>query len=170
MLPAQFLLDLGVYMQTAAHIELAIWQTTMHAEGIDLHSAEEHRNYIEIKFKTGLLVKRYRECASRCPPEIAARIRAVVDHVEEGLETRNLAAHGVFFWEDEAIGKIGAAHYYARGKIKDGTRQVFEIIEPITRELAEETLRIADQQLHEVIAIRTAVIAWRYPDGMPGDE
>lgn len=43
MLPSDFLLDLGVYMQTAAHIELAVWQTTMHAEGIDVHSVEAHR-------------------------------------------------------------------------------------------------------------------------------
>ena len=27
MLPPKFLLDLGAYMQTAAHIELAVWQT-----------------------------------------------------------------------------------------------------------------------------------------------
>ena len=43
MLPQQFLLDLGPYMQTAAHIELAVWQTIMHTEGIDQHSVEEYR-------------------------------------------------------------------------------------------------------------------------------
>ncbi|WP_128515542.1 hypothetical protein [Tabrizicola thermarum] len=52
MLPQQFLLDLGTYMQTAAHIELAVWQTTMHAEGIDPHSVEEYRSYVSLKLKT----------------------------------------------------------------------------------------------------------------------
>lgn len=165
MLPAQFLLDLGVYMQTAAHIELVVWQTTMHAEGIDLHSAEEYRRYVELKFLTKGLLKRYRESADFCPVPIADRIRASAHLVEVGLETRNLAAHGAFFPDDEVPGVIGAAHYFARGVRKE--RELFEVKQAVTQQTVEDTLRIANQLLHEVISIRTAVIGWRFPAGMP---
>lgn len=82
MLPAQFLLDLGTYMQTAAHIELAVWQTTMHAEGIDPHSAEEYRGYVGLKLKTTELIDRFRKSAECCPIAISDRIRSVAVEVE----------------------------------------------------------------------------------------
>lgn len=166
MLPSDFLLDLGVYMQTAAHIELAVWQTTMDAEGIDVHSVEAHRQFVAIKLSTGGLLKRFRESASFCPGWIADRIRALADQVEQGLETRNLAAHGAFYWEGE--GQIGAAHYFGRGP--RGAREYFEVQQPATRQVVEETIQVANQLLHEVIALRSMVYAWRFPDGLPWDD
>ena len=165
MLPAQFLLDLGTDMQTAAHIEHAVCQTTMHAEGIDPHSAEEYRGYVDLKLKTQELLNRFRGSAEKCPPVIANRIRAVADEVANGLETRNLAAHGAFFWEDQNLGALGAAHYFARGRGK--ARELFEVKQTISRQQVEETIQVANQLLHAVIELRTAVIDWRYPDGMP---
>lgn len=165
MLPAQFLLDLGTYMQTAAHIELAVWQTTMHAEGIDPHSAAEYRGYVGLKLKTQELLDRFRSSADKCPPVIAARIRAVAEEVARGLETRNLAAHGAFFWEDQNEGTLGAAHYFARGKGK--VRELYEVKQTISLQQVEEAIQVANQLLHAVIALRSAVVDWRYPDGMP---
>ena len=165
MLPAQFLLDLGTYMQTAAHIELAVWQTTMHAEGIDPHSPEEYRGYVGLKLKTHELLQRFRGSASKCPPFIAGRIRSVADEGENGLETRTLAAHGAFFWKDDSQGTLGAAHYVARGRGK--ARELFEVKQTIGRQQVEEATKVANQLLHSVIGLRTAVIDWRYPNGMP---
>ncbi len=164
MLPQQFLLDLGVYMQTAAHIELAVWQTTMHAEGVDAHSAEEYRNYVALKLSTKELICRFRKSGIGCPPFIAERIRSVADEWANGLETRNLAAHGAFFWSDQDQGTLGAAHFFARGPTKAG--KLFEVTQSITRQQAEDALSSANQLLHEVIALRQMVIEWRYPDGM----
>ena len=165
MLPPQFLLDLGTYMQTAAHIELAVWQTTMHAEGIDPHSAEEYRGYVGLKLKTQELLDRFRGSADRCPADIADRIRSVANEVANGIETRNLAAHGAFFWEDMAQGTLGTAHFFARGKGK--LRELFEVKQTVSRQVVEETIQVANQLLHDVIALRAAVIDWRYPNGMP---
>jgi hypothetical protein len=165
MLPQQFLLDLGVYMQTAAHIELAVWQTTMHAEGIDPYSAEEYRDYVELKLSTSELLKRFRKCATGCPQIVADRISSVADEVAKGLETRNLAAHGAFFIEDDAQGILGAAHYFGRGTRK--TRELFEVKQTVNRQVVEDALKVADQLLHDVIVLRAMVIDWRYPNGMP---
>jgi hypothetical protein len=165
MLPPQFLLDLGTYMQTAAHIELAVWQTTMHSEGIDPHSAEEYRGYVALKLKTQELLARFRSSADLCPPMIAERIRSLADEVAKGIDTRNLAAHGAFFWEDQKEGTLGAAHYFARGRGQ--ARELFEVKQTVSRQAVEETIQVVNQLLHDVIALRTAVIEWRYPDGMP---
>ncbi|MFN3992162.1 MAG: hypothetical protein ACK4IU_04560 [Tabrizicola flagellatus] len=165
MLPQQFLLDLGTYMQTAAHIELAVWQTTMHAEGIDPHSVEEYRGYVSLKLKTQELLSRFRNSAKNCPNTIAERILSLAADVESGLETRNLAAHGAFYFEDHLNGTLGAAHYFARGKGKE--RELFEVKQSITKQQVDETIRIADRLLHDVIALRKLVIDWRFPDGMP---
>ena len=152
-------------MQSAAHIELAVWQTTMHAEGIDPHSAEEYRGYVGLKLKTQELLDRFRGSADHCPPAIAHHIRSVADEVARGIETRNLAAHGAFFWEDQTQGTLGAAHYFARGRGK--ARDLFEVKQTVSRQAVEETIRVANQLLHDVIALRAAVIDWRYPNGMP---
>jgi hypothetical protein len=165
MLPPQFLLDLGTYMQTAAHIELAVWQTTMHAEGIDQHSAEEYRGYVGLKLKTQELLDRFRSSADHCPADIADRIRAVAQEVANGIETRNLAAHGAFFWEDQTQGTLGAAHYFARGRGK--ARELYEVKQTVSRQVVEETIQVANKLLHDVIDLRAAVIEWRYPAGMP---
>ncbi|MES2666837.1 MAG: hypothetical protein V4712_12095 [Pseudomonadota bacterium] len=165
MLPPQFLLDLGTYMQTAAHIELAVWQTTMHAEGIDPHSAQEYRSYVDLKLKTSELLSRFRRSANDCPTAIADRIHAVAQDVANGIETRNLVAHGAFFWEGQSQGTLGAAHYFARGNGKE--RELYEANETVGRLVVEETIQVADKLLRDVIALRGDVIQWRYPDGMP---
>jgi hypothetical protein len=153
-------------MQTAAHIELAVWQTTMHAEGIDVYSAEAYRDYVALKLSTQGLLKRFRASASFCPGWIAERIFALADQVEQGLETRNLAAHGAFYWEGESA--IGAAHYLARGT--RAAREYFEVQQTGTRQDAEDTLRAADQLLNELIALRSMVYEWRFPDGLPWED
>lgn len=165
MLPAQFLLDLGAYMQTAAHIELAAWQVAMHAEGIDPNSEEAFRDFIKTKLSTDKLLDRFQRSAEHCPAWIASRIREIGSRVKDGLETRNLAAHGAFFVEN---GELRAAHYFPRGKGKD--RQLLELNEAVERHVVEETLQVANQLLHEVIALRAMVYEWRYPDGLPWED
>ncbi|MEZ5797258.1 MAG: hypothetical protein R3D63_07160 [Paracoccaceae bacterium] len=159
------LLDLGTYMQTAAHTELAVWQTTMLAEGIDPHSPVDYRGYVNIKLRTAELLRRFRGSAASCPAWLADRIQEVADEVERGLETRNLAAHGAFFLDDPGKGTLGAAHYFARGQGRD--RELFEIKQAVTRQQVEDAIRAGNQLLHSVIALRQAIQDWRYPNGTP---
>jgi hypothetical protein len=149
-------------MQTAAHIELAAWQIAMHAEGIDPFSEEAFRDFINTKLSTGALLKRFHGSAEHCPAWIASRIREIGDRVQDGLEIRNLAAHGAFFVEN---GELRAAHYLRRGK--GGDRQILELSESVERRVVEETLQVANQLLHELIALRAMVYEWRYPGGLP---
>ena len=163
-LPQQVLLDIGTYMQTAAHIELAVWQITMYAAGIDHYSTDEYREFVAVKISTDGLLKRLRQSADNCPEPLAGRISALAEQIEQGKEIRNLAAHGAFFWEDQE-GTLGAAHYFSRGPRK--AREFFEVTQSVSRHEVESAIESANQLLHNAIALRRDIIAWRYPDGMP---
>ncbi|MBW6507501.1 MAG: hypothetical protein K0B00_12210 [Rhodobacteraceae bacterium] len=156
--------DLGVYLQTAAHIEFEGWQTVMYAEGIDVRSRTEFLEYVELKLHTRDLLARYRACAARCPGSISARILTAATRVEDGLETRNLAAHGAFFWDDGQA-KLKAVHYCPRGWGKD--RELCDETRHFTLADFQGLLDDAGQLLQEFRAIRKAVIAWRYRGGLP---
>lgn len=168
MLPHEFLFDLGSYLQTAAHIELAVWTTTVHADGVDLQSADQHREYAAIKISTHALLERFRKSAANCPDTIADRIKTLADEISIGLEPRNMAAHGAFFPNVDSPGTLGTAHYFARGRGKE--RQIFEATQTITRSDVENALNVADQLLTDIIKLREDVCDWRYPDGIPENQ
>lgn len=161
MLPAQFLLDLGTYMQTAAHTELAIWQITMYAEGANLHSADDYREYANLKLGTRELLRRFQSCADRCPPFIARRIRLIAEAIIRFNEVRNLAAHGAFFIEDHTEGVLGVAHYFARGT--GASRELYEARQVVRQHDVDTELHKANELLHDVIALRSMVQDWRCP-------
>ena len=85
----------------------------------------------------------------------------MADEVANGIDTRNLAAHGAFFWEDQTQGTLGAAHYFARGKGK--ARELFEVKQTVSRQAVEETIQVANMLLHDVIDLRAAVISSALP-------
>jgi hypothetical protein len=167
MLPQEFLVDLGTYLQTAAHIELTVWQTMMYADGADLTSAEVHREYVEIKLTTWQLLKRFRKSAENCPPELGDRILTIAGEIAIGLEARNMAAHGAFFLDQHNPGALATAHFMARGQRKN--REVFEASQTVTREDVTNVIRVADKLLTDVIALHQEVRHWRQTEknGIP---
>lgn len=162
MLPAEFLLDLGTYLQTAAHIELTIWQTMRYADGADLTSAEIHREYVELKLTTRQLLKRFRKSAENCPPWLGDRIREIAREIADGLEVRNMAAHGAFFLDQHNPGALATAHFMARGQ--GNNREVFEVSQTVTRDDVTNAIAVADKLLTDVIALHQNVLDWRQPD------
>ena len=67
MLPADLLVKIGIYMQSAAHLELAIWRITMFGSGIDPHSNDQFREYLDVKRETTKLLERFRKTALIVP-------------------------------------------------------------------------------------------------------
>lgn len=167
MLPSQFLLDLGTYLQTAAHSELAVWQTIMHAEGTAPNSVQDFQAAVGLKLRTSELIERFKACAGFCPPFIAARVRSVASIYADRLEVRNLAAHGAFFVEDQSEGTLCVCHYFMRGRGKD--REVMQVNQTVSQQDANDAIRLANELLHELIALRQLVEDWRNPNGDPDD-
>ena len=162
MLPPEFLLDLGTYLQTAAHIELTIWQTMSAADGADLTSAEVHREYVELKLTTRQLLERFRKSSESCPPWLGDRIRDIAGEIADGLDVRNMAAHGAFYLNQDIPGALATAHFMARGRGKD--REVIEVSQTVTRDDVTNAIAVADKLLADVIALHQNVLDWRRND------
>lgn len=154
MLPARVLLEIGIYLQTAAHIELTIWQIIMAAENSFTSDQDNFSEYLEVRKSTPKLVKRFRDCSSKCPPQLLIRVRALAERIEEGLINRNLAAHGAFFSHAQT-GKIGVAHYFSVGQKHH--KRWYEINEPINQRQIRNAIDDIDNILREAISIRALI-------------
>ncbi|MBI1416373.1 MAG: hypothetical protein GC146_04045 [Limimaricola sp.] len=151
MLPAQLLVRIGIYVQTAAHLELAVWQILMQARNVDEHDGVALRKHLEIKKTTPKLIAELKDAAKDCPPNISLRISMLAEKIEQGLENRNLVAHGAFFVENSNE-NIHVAHFFPRGKGKE--RQWFQIDSSITERAAKNAIEEIDTLLREAISIR----------------
>ena len=152
MLPARLLLEIGIYLQSAAHIELTVWQIIMAAEGAFTNNEANFHEYLEVRNSTPTLAKRFRACSAKCSPHIAIRIAALSTRIENGLINRNLAAHGAFF-SNTQTDKIGVAHYFSKGK--KSTKLWYEINENIHQKQIREAISDIDSILREAVSIRS---------------
>lgn len=154
MLPARLLTSIGIYLQSAAHLELAIWQIVMLAEGIDETSNDQLIQTLEFKKITQKLISRLRKCSRKCHAPVGLRIHLLANKIADGVENRNLAAHGAFFIDDKTDG-IRVAHYFPRGKGND--RRWFEYQEAISERAIRVALEEIDQLLREAVEIRSVL-------------
>lgn len=152
MLPARLLVNVGIYLQSAAHLELAIWQIVMLADEIDETSREEFLNSLEVKNVTRKLVGELRKCSVKCKPKLGIRISRLAQQIEKGLENRNLAAHGAFYI-DEKSNSIRVAHYFPRGK--KPSRDWLEYRETIQDRAIKTAIEEIDLLLREAVNIRS---------------
>lgn len=154
MLPARLLVSIGIYLQSAAHLELTIWQIVKIAEGVDETSQEQLVKSLEIKRITRSLVNKLRRCSKKCKPGLALRIIHLAEEIEIGLENRNLAAHGAFFF-DQSSGAVRVAHYFPRGQ--KANRQWFEYGEVIPDRVINTAIEEIDLLLREAVDIRSTL-------------
>lgn len=96
LLPADFLLKQGIYIQTCAHIELLSWRITQMLAGYDPSSRTDIEEYISLKLQTRGLVSRLRKSAIGSKPGIGVRVVMLADRIKAGLDNRNMAAHGAW--------------------------------------------------------------------------
>ena len=152
MLPARLLISIGIYLQSAAHLELAIWQIVMLADGVDENSIPHLKKSLEIKKITPKLVQQLRRCSTKCHVSVGLRICALAEKISIGIENRNLVAHGAFFL-DEETDYVKVAHYFPRGKKLD--RQWFEYNETISDRVIKTAIEEIDLLLREAVSIRS---------------
>jgi hypothetical protein len=154
MLPARFLTELGIYLQSAAHLELAIWQIVMYSDGEYEPEPSKLIQYLETKKVTKVLVAELSKAAPKLPPGLAVRVALLSAKISDGLQNRNLAAHGAFFVEP-SNSLLHVAHYFAEGKKPN--RQWYEANEKISRRTIALAIDEIDILLREAVAIRDAI-------------
>lgn len=154
-LPQQFLYDLGLYLQTCAHIEMLACSIVLHVEE-----------------KQGLgpvLTKRLHELRKMPINELLPTLRAVSDHLQDewrnGLVelcdwiekvklNRHIAAHGAFF-DPRRDGSLRVLYTHVR---KDHGKKVYFPEEAeVTRLLVGEFVADADRILRSLYGLDEAV-------------
>jgi hypothetical protein len=155
-LPEGFLARHAVYMQTCAHIELVSWYVVQVAEGFDPTVPEQVIKFLRLKQRNYDLADALEKSSEFCSSDLAARICSVATRIKDGLDNRNLAAHGAFFM-DQQSGGLMVEHYW-----KDfSTKNWLHIEEPITVEDVEFAISNADDILRELITIRAEIVVSR---------
>jgi hypothetical protein len=153
MLPARFLTQYGVYLQTCAHIEHCCWLIYKLADPEARKiSGKDDYSLIKAKGSTQGLMKKFKAAANHCKPPISLRMNLIHDQILDGLETRNTAAHGAFFF-DNRTQNLKVEHYFIRKSDPEKTWRYFE--EPISQDVLDETLENADLILRELVSIQT---------------
>ena len=109
MLPAEVLLKQGIYLQSCAHIELALWHIVQLSDGHDLGLAPDMPRYYKLKKSTVPLIDGVRAAVSKMPAALGIELAVLIREVDEGRENRNMAAHGA--WYMVPGGKLEVEHY-----------------------------------------------------------
>ena len=151
MLPARVLTEIGIYLQSAAHLELTIWQIIMYADGEFLPEKEKLINYLEIKKVTPTLLKEIKSSVSKVPPKLGIRLAELAKKLEVGLINRNYAAHGAFFLDPPTM-SLRASHYYPQGK--GSNRTWYEASGSLNRRQVSNAIEEIDALLREAVEIR----------------
>jgi hypothetical protein len=154
MLPARFLTELGIYLQSAAHLELAVWQIVMYSDGQFEPEPNILIEYLETKKHTPVLVDQLKKSVAKLPPSIGIRVSMLASKISQGLQNRNLAAHGAFF-VDSSSSNLHVSHYYAEGKKPN--RKWYEANERIPRRTIVQAIEEIDGLLREAVSIRNAI-------------
>jgi len=153
-LPARVLTEIGIYIQSAAHLELAVWKIVMYSDGEFNPTNEKLLKYLEVKKTTPKLLTELKNSTRKLPAPIAVRVSILASKIEAGLQNRNTAAHGAFFSEN---GALMVSHYWPVGK--GGNRQWFQSIEPISRRMIVQAIEEIDVLLREAVSIRKDLVA-----------
>jgi hypothetical protein len=151
MLPARFLTELGIFMQTSAHLELAMWQIIMLADGEVDPKPESLAEYLKVKNVSKKLTANFKKCAAKLEPSLAIRLKKLADEIEEDMPVRNYAAHGAFFLgipNDE----LNSQHYFIVDN--DGRKEWRQTFGGVTRREIAHGISKMDLRLREAISIR----------------
>jgi hypothetical protein len=152
MIPERYLLAHAVYMQTCAHIELAVWHIVQIVEGFDRSDPAETERFLKMKRDTWTLINAFGATSEKCMPEISGRISELADRIRLGVENRNFAAHAAIYWDDETS-SLASEHYFQR--TVDGKKVwLHTLSEPITNDSIIFAVSDADSILREAISIR----------------
>lgn len=156
MLPAGFLLKQGVYLQTCAHIELALWHIIQLADGYDIGAAPDIEAYLKIKKITPKLVAAAKNATGLIPAPLGVRLAALAARADAGLLNRNLAAHGAWHTEPNSD-KLYVEHYLTL-PVASGSPWHY-VSRPFSAREIDLAIEDCDLILKEAVAIRTALEA-----------
>lgn len=162
MLPARFLTDYAVYMQSCAHLELVVWHIVQLAQNQDARTDRLLHGLLEIRTTPYELRKQLRKSVKLCPALLGLRVCQLANEISEGYENRNMAAHGAWHF-DGTDGQLRVEHYFGRGPRKD--RIFYHVVDPVTPRQIEFAVQDVDRILRSAVDLRSQLYEWRVSRG-----
>lgn len=118
LLPPEFLLLMGKYTQTCAHIEDVCWRIVVALQKVDWSDVRAANEAMKIK----TITKVNKVCLAKAIPTAPEHLRASLDdwlkRIEQGEEARHMAVHGA--WRAVEGGKKFSVSYFmdTEGSVK----------------------------------------------------
>lgn len=156
-LPKRFLYDLGLYLQTCAHIELMICALICELEGLEIQSEKWVLRHSSLrKMKPDQLFKSLTQSA--CDSDRLAvfepgLIDQLVDWMRVYIRNRHIAVHGAFFVTPEKDLRV---NYWHIDKSTTPPQRNIEATK-ITEELVGEHIDDADRILRTLLGALGAI-------------
>ncbi|MDF1803091.1 hypothetical protein [Thalassovita sp.] len=159
MLSSGFLLDLGTFIQTFAHIELSFWEMYLCTSGCSPRGLQKTASpHLRQRLSTRNLVRNLRKHAAALPANIAFRVHLACIEYERLREARNTAAHGAWYSDGETL---RVEHYFESWR--SGAAQWYHVPEEISKQQIREAVLEANQLLGIVIHLRDSIEELLFP-------
>lgn len=154
MLPAQVLIKHAIYMQSCAHIELAVWQIVTNLRPDLRFQVGTFEKALKVKASTKLLLDELKAAIPLAPYYLIPALKDLSIRVRTGTQNRNLAAHGAFFSADIQQ-KIYVEHYW-----QDYPSKIWmHVDEPISMRDIQLAIDDVDAVLNEAVRLRNILVA-----------
>ncbi|TDK49652.1 hypothetical protein [Antarcticimicrobium luteum] len=114
---------IGLYAQTCAHIEHALWLYYFHVDPAHPNDKPKAKKIMDLRLDTGALIKALKKHSKKAHPDDKALLDELILEVEEGLPIRNRLIHGALGFNHETEEYFMFSHWRAdRGKAHEYER------------------------------------------------
>jgi hypothetical protein len=154
-LPQQFIYDLGLYLQTCAHIELSVCSLICTLERQPDGTADWHVAFHELrKMSVKDLLNRLQRSTVHLNNADGTVLRDLVEWMKKFQINRHIAAHGAFHTSDESKNlKV----FYTHKTKEDGQPKYHAEEQYVTRDLVLELIQDADRTLRSIAGLDESV-------------
>jgi len=153
LLPRELLYDLGLYIQTCAHIELYICALICEMEDLKIHSDTWIERHVGLrKMPTESLLKALRrtgESATHKDMIPRDQFNELVDWLLQYVSNRHIAVHGAFFKTPENEFRVN--YWHLDKSQTPHVRQIEQTV--ITHDLAHDLISDADRILRILFGV-----------------
>lgn len=135
---------IGLYAQTCAHIEHALWLYAFHIDPAHPNDKEKKKKIMNLRLQTGSLIEALKRHSKKAHPEDEDLLSELISEVEEGLPTRNKLIHGAlgFNYETEEY------HMFSHWKAGHDKPYEYERYDgPLPVSFLDEAISVADSIL-----------------------
>jgi hypothetical protein len=154
-LPSQFIYDIGLYLQTCAHIEISACGLICEIEQLEMESDAFLLRFHELrKLAIAELIKAIGKSAEALSDDKSDSLKLLADWIANNKRYRDIAAHGAFYF-DSKLQRIRVLYTHKTGP--RANPEYHPETASLTREQILEHIFDADRILRILNGMRVAI-------------